>query len=293
MTEHKFGGRWTEEKLQRIGKYLPAYTTIFKANAKAQHLRTVYVDAFAGTGYSEPSSRKKNEFQLFLEMEQEEAQEFLKGSAQIALETDPPFDHYIFVEKKPAYAQELARLKNLHYNSGLSIQVVQNEAQQFLPQWCASQDWAKTRAVVFLDPYANQADWSMLQALSKGKLDLWLLWPMGQVINRLLTKRELPPESWAQALTRAFGTEEWKTKFYADPSQSQPKLFEDESFEPVKVADFKSIAGFFVERLEEIFPFVAPNPLYLYNSQNTPLYLLCFASHNETARKIAQHILRN
>lgn len=34
MTEHRFGGAWTQEKLERIGKYLPAYTTIFKANAE-------------------------------------------------------------------------------------------------------------------------------------------------------------------------------------------------------------------------------------------------------------------
>ena len=70
-------------------------------------------------------------------------------------------------------------------------------------------------------------------------------------------------------------------------------MFESENAEPSKIADFRSITNFFVERLGELFPYVAPNPLYLYNSQNTPLYLLCFASHNETARKIAQHILKS
>lgn len=292
MAEHKFGGDWTQEKLKRIGKYLPAYTTIMRGNECARRYRTVYVDAFAGTGYSEPSSHKAQEEQLFLELKQEEALNFKKGSAQIALETDPPFDHYLFIEKKQAFAQELARLKNLHFNSGLSIQVEQSDARQFLPQWCREQKWDNTRAVIFLDPYASQADWSMLEAVSQGKVDLWLLWPIGQVINRLLTRRELPPEKWGEALTRAFGTEEWKTLFYADPPEHQLSMFETENHEPKKIADFKSIEQFFVERLGELFPFVAPNPLYLYNSQNTPLYLLCFASHNETARKIAQHILR-
>ncbi len=292
MTEHRFGGPWTQEKLQRIAKYLPAYTAIFNANEKARFLRTVYVDAFAGTGYSVPTARLTDEAQLFPELQEPETQKFLKGSAQIALDTDPPFDHYIFVEKEPAYAAELARLKNLHFNSGLSIEVVQGDAQEFLPKWCRAQDWKKTRAVVFLDPYASQVDWATLKAVSEGAVDLWLLWPIGQVINRLLTKRQMPPEKWAQALTRAFGTEEWKTRFYADPSSSQMSMFEEENPEPKKIADFKSIEQFFVERLEELFPFVAPNPLYLYNSQNTPLYLLCFASHNETARRIAQHILR-
>ena len=258
MTEHRFGGAWTQEKLERIGKYLPAYTTIFKANEKARFLRTVYVDAFAGTGYSVPTARLTDEAQLFPELQEPETQKFLKGSAQIALDTDPPFDHYIFVEKEPAYAAELARLKNLHFNSGLSIEVVQGNAQQFLPKWCRAQDWKKTRAVIFLDPYASQADWATLEAVSQGAVDLWLLWPIGQVINRLLTKRQMPPEKWAQALTRAFGTDEWKTRFYADSSSSQMSMFEEENPEPKKIADFKSIEQFFVERLEELFPLLLP-----------------------------------
>ena len=90
MTEHKFGGTWTQDKLGRIGKYLPAYTTIFRSNERARFLRTVYVDAFAGTGYSEPITRKESD-QLFLEFEEKEAREFLKGSARIALEDRPSF----------------------------------------------------------------------------------------------------------------------------------------------------------------------------------------------------------
>jgi hypothetical protein len=35
MSSHQFGGRWTEEKLERLRKYLRAYTTIFKGNERA------------------------------------------------------------------------------------------------------------------------------------------------------------------------------------------------------------------------------------------------------------------
>jgi hypothetical protein len=63
-----------------------------------------------------------------------------------------------------------------------------------------------------------------------------------------------------------------------------------------KVANFDSIGQFFVSRLKSIFPGVAENPFALYNSANTPLYLLCFAAGNElgakTAVKIAQDILK-
>lgn len=298
MIEHRFGGNWTQIKLDRLRKYLPAYTTIFHGNERARYLQTVYVDAFAGTGYSLPkvkSTISDNNVDLFADFGEPETQRFLKGSAQIALETEPTFDKYIFVEKEPEYAAELERLKIRYYNSGQNIQIVQSDTRTFLPDWCAQQDWKKTRAVVFLDPYSSQADWATIQSVAKGKVDLWLLWPIGQVINRLLTTKQLPPDSWGEALTRAFGTEEWKTRFYKTFSTGQTSLFEeDPQDQTVKTANFKAIERFFVERLETIFEKegVAQNPLYLCNSQNTPLYLLCFASHHKTAVKIAEHILK-
>lgn len=296
MIEHHFGGNWTQIKLERLRKYLSAYTTIFHANERARFLKTVYVDAFAGTGYSAPAPKlatSETELELFPELAEPEAQQFLKGSAQIALEVEPTFDRYIFVEKEPQYALELERLKLLHRNSGHNIEIVQGDARAFLPDWCAGQDWKKTRAVVFLDPYSSQADWATIQAVAEGQIDLWILWPIGQVINRLLTTKKLPAPKWGDALTRAFGTEEWKNRFYA-PSSQLGLFGESEDDANVKIANFKEIERFFVERLETIFEKegVAQNPLYLYNSQNTPLYLLCFAAHNKIAVKIAQDVLK-
>jgi three-Cys-motif partner protein len=51
MKNHKFGGSWTEEKLECLKSYLGAYTTIFTGNPRAKFYTTTYVDAFAGTGY--------------------------------------------------------------------------------------------------------------------------------------------------------------------------------------------------------------------------------------------------
>lgn len=293
--EHQFGGAWTQEKLERLRKYLPAYTTIFRKNERARFLNTIYVDAFAGTGYSSPRGKQgSNELALFDASDVSDVQEFLKGSARIALDAEPSFDRYVFVEKDTERVQELERLKVEYRNSELNIEVVQDDARVFLPRWCSQQDWKKTRAVVFLDPYASQADWATIKAVATGQVDLWLLWPIGQVINRMLMRKELPDESWSNALTRAFGTEEWKTRFYSTPASTQISLFEDEEKEeqPVKTANFKQIEEFFIERLRTEFTYVASNPLYLYNSRNTPLYLLCFAAHNENAVKIAEHILK-
>src|SRR6185437_11426333 len=50
VTAHKFGGSWTETKLECLRKYLNAYRKIFTQNQRARYFKTWYVDAFASTG---------------------------------------------------------------------------------------------------------------------------------------------------------------------------------------------------------------------------------------------------
>lgn len=155
-------------------------------------------------------------------------------------------------------------------------------------------DWRQWRAVVFLDPYGMQVDWSLIERLAETRaIDLWILFPLGQAVIRLLKRKEPPPEEWADALTRIFGTGKWRDAFY--PKRAQATLFGDKDLYS-RDADFDRVGRFFVERLKTVFAGVAENPLPLRNSRNVPLYLLCFASGNPrgapTAIKIAQHILR-
>ncbi len=292
MIEQRFGGTWTQRKLDVIQDYLPAYARIFAKNERAQFLKTVYVDAFAGTGYITPPSHQDENLSLLAELQEPEVQKVLKGSAQIALDMEPwKFDHYVFIEKEPDYAKELHLLKNQHINAGISIQIERADANVFLPQWCLEQDWKKTRAVIFLDPFSVELEWSTLEAISQGKVDVWFLWPIGQAVNRMLTKKALPPLSWQRRLDTIFGTREWIERFYAPDQPKQLGLFGEKEAAPVKVAGFQQIGEFFLERLGTIFTYVAPQPLYLTNSRNNPLYLLCFATHNLTGLKIANDLL--
>jgi three-Cys-motif partner protein len=103
---HSFGGKWTQEKLEKVGYYLQSYATALKN----QNFRLIYVDAFAGTGYV--SLKDKNENQLsLLEFEETEVREFVSGSAKNALEVNPPFDEYVFIEKNEKRFAELENLK--------------------------------------------------------------------------------------------------------------------------------------------------------------------------------------
>ena len=294
MSVDEFGGDWTAEKLERVRKYLAAYTVIFARNPKAQKLMPIYVDAFAGTGYRTKPPRLDAQTALFEELAEPESEAFLKGSARIALEIEPPFKQYVFIEQEAARAQELEKLK-LHFpDKATCVTIVREDANTYLKEWCKRTDWRACRAVMFLDPYGMQVDWSLIEAIAKTRaVDLWILFPLGVAVNRLLKRAELPPKKWAEALTRILGTEEWRDAFYS--RQVERTLFGDQEVR-TKEADFSKISRYFVERLKTIFTAVAKNPLPLRNSRNVPLYLLCFAAGNpraaSTALKIAQNILR-
>jgi three-Cys-motif partner protein len=269
--QQEFGGIWTEDKLNRLKKYLDAYMVIFQ---KHPYLYPVYVDAFAGTG------KRQDE----------------KGSATIALETLHPFKEYIFVEKDSLKCQELEALKEEYPDLKHAIRIENEDATTFLVQWCKEMDWTKKRAVVFLDPFGMQVEWSLLETLANTHaIDLWLLVPLGMGASRLMTRDGLPPEEWADKLTRFFGNEDWKGFYRSKPQQS---LFNEGEEEVEKNIGHDGLRDYFVERLKTIFAGVAENPLTQRNTKNSPMFLLCFATANpkpsvrNASLNIAQHILK-
>lgn len=164
-SSHDFGGRWTDKKLELVKKYLQAYTIIFHRNPKAQKLHTIYLDAFAGTGYRNyPPTPEDN---LLIELNEEEAQTFLKGSARIALEIEPPFKEFIFIENDPEYARELEKLRKEFLHIRPNIHVHKEKADTYLPTWIKHTNWRSTRAVIFLDPYGMQVDWNIIELIGR------------------------------------------------------------------------------------------------------------------------------
>jgi len=288
-----FGGNWTQEKLELLTKYLHAYTTIFKRNPRAQFFETTYVDAFAGTGTLAAPERSGSGSQIFPELS-EEVENYQKGSVQRALEVEPQFDHYIFIEKDNNRFRELEHLTKEFPTR--DIRVLNQDANEFLRNWCRGFDARSSRAVVFLDPFGANVDWEVIELIAKTRaIDLWLLFPLFAV-NRMLIKNQKPPTAWARRLTQLLGTANWENDFYT--SRKEPEsLFDSERYEVIaKIANTKKISDFFVRQLQKHFAGVA-EPLILYNSRRSPLYLFCFAAGNEkgatTGLKIAKDILGN
>lgn len=285
----EFGGGWTQRKLDVLKKYLRAYTKIFKRNPRARFYSISYVDAFAGTGTLRRPAL--GGLAKFLPELQEAEEEFRKGSVRRALEVEPPFDHYIFIEKNARKCKELeatsADFSNRH------VKIINKDANGALLEWCGSLDPKRERAVVFVDPFGASVKWEVIAALGRSHaVDLWILFPYS-AINRMLVRKRKPPKAWADRLTSVFGTRDWENRFYS--TTAFRSLLDSQGIESVhKSADHRVITGFFVERLETEFVAVS-KPFPMHNSNGSLLFLLFFAAANEHSAtkglKIANDII--
>ena len=294
----RFGGDWTEAKLGVIGKYLRSYTTALKEQpSKERPFQKAYIDAFAGTGYRE-ARRDDEGLQttdlLLPDLAEREPQAMLDGSARVALRTEPRFEKYVFIERSAGRCAHLESLKGEFPALADDIGIRQGEANAEIRKVCKA-DWTSDRAVLFLDPYGMQVEWQTLEAVASTRaIDMWLLFPLGIGVNRLLKETGDIPASWRNRLNILLGTDEWYDEFYR--VEKTPTLFGGEQEHVIK-ATMDTIGRYFNRRLKTIFAGVADEPGVLRNSANNPLYLLCFAVANKrgapVALRIANHLLKD
>ncbi len=145
--QHPFGGMWTRIKLEALEKYLAAFNTALSK----QSFTRIYIDAFAGTGRCD--------------IKVDGANEAIDGSARIALAVTPSFHKFCFIELQ---SRKLAALNALcrEYPSK-SIEVIPRDANSALKDLCSQYQWKSERAVLFLDPFGMQVEWSTLEAIAK------------------------------------------------------------------------------------------------------------------------------
>lgn len=268
-----FGDLWTKEKLDILEAYLDAYTT----KLKNYGFRLIYVDAFAGTGSIQIGP-------------EEDRESFLEGSVWRALKvTNKPFDSLLFVEKDNEKAKALTTATIEHAKR---VEIVNEDANIELPRFC-QKIGTYDRAVVFLDPFALQVDWTTVQALGNTqKCDVWILFPVG-AIRRMLPRDKQPSVQWQEHLNRVFGDSSWQN-LYHQPAQQH--MF-DEGLREESDPGVEQIIENYRARLETAFVEIAPTRRPLLNSKKVPLFEFMFAAANHRGAKgaieIADHILRN
>lgn len=286
-----FGGDWTEEKLARLARYLPAYANIFKDRV----YKYAYIDAFAGPGYREHQRKHASSIpDLWGEDPDERGRRFTAGSAVVAMRSEPAFQSYIFIERDVSALAKLEGVLRKEFPERISlVKFEQGDANVVLKRLC-DRDWSLHRAVLFLDPYGMEVEWSTMEAIARTQaIDVWILFPAGIGVNRQLPRDGQVP-AWAHtAFDRLFGTPGWYDRFYAKHATGDMFGAPDRV---QKVASSEEIVSYYGERLKEIFPHVAPNPLVLRNTNNAPMFALFFAAahpkYGATAMKIAQDVLK-
>ena len=272
MSVHLFGGAWTERKLSVVRRYLERYAQVLKNQA----FQRIYVDVFAGTG---DRTDKRRATLPLLDLPEFEA--VTKGSARLALEIEPPFHRYVFIERVTRRASELTALKSEFPDR--NIEIINEDANDAIAAVCQAMSWRGTRGVVFLDPYGLQVSWNTLVAIARtGALDVWILFPSGMGLNRLLTKSGDIPLEWQETLDRSLGTDGWRSAFYR--SEQEADLFEGPRSKTIKDADPVKLEKFYLDRLRTVFPTVMNKCVRLTNSKDQTMYLLCFASANPSPK---------
>lgn len=281
-----FGGNWTIKKLNTLRDYLIECRRIFDTNEKAKHLRTHYIDAFAGGGDLVFESR--SEGTLF------EIPTSHPGSVRIALNIPSPFHQYHFIEKDRNRYEKLLGIRDEFPKLATHINLYHGDCRQELLGVLDSLDRRRDRAVVFLDPFGMQVEFELLKKIANtGIVDLWLLVPHAIGFMRQLANSGEILSDVKRKLDRVFGEDSWFDKFYSKINVEN--LFGEEETVLVKIVNERDLAEYYNSRLKEIFVEVAPNPSVLKNNSNVPIFILCFAASNpigaKTAIKIASHLL--
>ena len=209
--------------------------------------------------------------------------EYIPGSPLNALNIDPPFNEYHFIDLDGKRANSL---RDFTKNND-SVKIYEGDCNEILlkdvfprAQW---NDYR--RALCLLDPYGLHLKWTVLQAAGEMKsIEIFLNFPIMDM-NMNVLKRDMNKVDSKQAsrMDAFWGNQTWHEAAY----KTTPGLFCDIEEKETNEA----LVQAFQKRLREVagFKFV-PNPIPMRNSKGATVYYLLFASQNKTGGKIVSEI---
>lgn len=261
-------GKWSEDKLSLLKKYLEAYTKIMKGKRWCRGY--YYIDAFAGTGKPQAKDEKR----------------FIDGSPRCALTIKNPFTGYYFIEETKWRLKKLQNLKKEFKNSDIEIKrgdcnkILARELIPLFPY-----DSFK-RVLLFLDPFGMSVSWSVIEQASKTEtIEIILNMPI-MAINRacLLNDPDKLTRKHIERMNNFWGNNDWQNEIYPDVQT----LFGTAKVKN-RCFDTQELSNYFVQRLKSVFDEVSL-PLIMRNSKNAPLYCLIYAGHQRVAKEIIESI---
>lgn len=287
MIDRFEGSTHTETKVSVLAQYLQSYTTALRNKGFV----LVYIDAFAGTGRFAIDVGQGG---LFAEVVDEEGVVSRPGSARIAIMTVPAFDLIVLIEKEKKSVAALEALRD-ECGSG-RVKIVRGEANETVLKLCKGVPWQVgrnlpkgMRAVIFLDPFGVNVDWTTIVEIGKtGAIDLWFLLNV-EGIGRLLARDfERISASSRARLDRLFGGDWWQAEFYIR-RDSGVRLDGSIESRTTRETPPKHIEQAYIERMKAHFGYVHPTGLRLYKGNRHSFTLLfAVANRSEKAKDAAK-----
>ncbi|MES0337189.1 MAG: three-Cys-motif partner protein TcmP [Candidatus Magnetobacterium sp. LHC-1] len=259
-------GFWSEIKLDIIKKYASAYTVIMNKQDWCRGF--VYIDAFAGAG---KHIRKRTG-------------EMVSGSPLNALEVDPPFTEYHFIdldnERANVWKDIGKENPNVHAYYGDCNEILVNKIFPTLPYKSCK------RALCILDPYGLHLKWETIKFAAKLKtVDIFINFPIMDINRNILFEdlSKAKPEN-IERMNDSWGGEDWKSLLY----EEQDTLFGETK--QIKKDNYKVLVEEYCKKLKQVGFSDVAKPLLMRNQNNGPLYYLCFASQKTVAETIIKDI---
>jgi three-Cys-motif partner protein len=265
-------GIWSEVKLAIIKEYLAPYASILDKTRRTSipSLKWIYIDAYAGPGYHLSKTTG----------------ETVEGSPLIALNVQPAFSEYHFIDTNPNRVRQLRELAGprtdvFTYDRDCNEVLIKD----VFPR-ARYEDYK--RAVCLLDPYNINLTWDVIETAGKmGSVELFLNFMIMDINRNALTRDpdKAIPSKVAQ-MTRLCGDEEWLDIGY----DKQDTLFGDVT--QTKVSNAR-VAEWFRKRLIDKAGFkYVPQPMPMKTKTNSIIYYLYFAGHKTSASNIVTGIFK-
>jgi three-Cys-motif partner protein len=258
-------GYWSEVKLDIVREYATTYSVIM--NKQACIRRHVYIDAFAGPGVH--ISRH--------------TREFIPGSPLNALNVDPPFKEFHFIDLDGGRAQSLRELavgrKDVFVHEADCNRVLLDSVFPLAKY----EDFR--RALCLLDPYGLHLDWQVAYTAGQMRsIEIFLNFPlMDMNMNVFWRNPDKVRPGQASRMDAFWGDRSWREAAYT----KTPGLFGHME----EKAEGNVIAEAFRKRLRDVAGFkYVPRAMPMINTKGAVVYYLFFASPNKTGARIVKDI---
>lgn len=263
MAKKIFGneiGAWTELKLEYIKKYLEAYSNILRSKFPEYH----FIDAFAGSGFCKKRKTR----------------ELIYGSPLIALNIQPPFTKYFFIELNKNKADCLeAERKNNYPNLDAKIK---NGDCNIIIDSILSCINDSIPFIALLDPQAGDLYWETIYKISlKRRAEVLINFPFGMAIRRYMpfTKGKNILQNMKNKLNKIFGNNNWEGVYEERKRHKISSTVAREKYLDLYLKNLTSIG----------FEYYASKNIK--NSQNNHIYYLIFATKHIKGLEIMKDIM--